>query len=204
MILMYHKVDIVIPSKWWVSVERFENQISSLYKKYEFVYLDDYDISNKSQVVLTFDDAYENIYRHAFPILKERNIPFEVFVIGDVLSGWNDFDGSEMKTRFCSLTHLEKMARSGGRMQWHTRTHPQLPRLNDEQMDAQLTVNSELKSKFPEPHFKWFAYPSGMHDQHSVDQVRKRFSGALSVDDGSDLDRFQLNRITVDETWMPA
>jgi len=204
MILMYHKVDIVIPSKWWVSVERFENQISSLYKKYEFVYLDDYDISNKSQVVLTFDDAYENIYRHAFPVLKDRNIPFEVFVIGDVLSDWNDFDGSEMKTRFCSLTHLEKMARFGGRMQWHTRTHPQLPRLNDEQMDAQLTVNSELKSKFPEPHFKWFAYPSGMHDQHSVDQVRKRFSGALSVDDGSDLDRFQLNRITVDETWMPA
>jgi len=204
MILMYHKVDIVIPSKWWVSVERFENQISSLYKKYEFVYLDDYDISNKSQVVLTFDDAYENIYRHAFPVLKDRNIPFEVFVIGGVLSDWNDFDGSEMKTRFCGLAHLEKMARSGGRMQWHTRTHPQLPRLNDEQMDAQLTVNSELKSKFPEPHFKWFAYPSGMHDQHSVDQVRKRFSGALSVDDGSDLDRFQLNRITVDETWMPA
>ena len=204
MILMYHKVDIVIPSKWWVSVERFENQISSLYKKYEFVYLDDYDISNKSHVVLTFDDAYENIYRHAFPVLKARNIPFEVFVIGDVLSDWNDFDGSEMKTRFCSLTHLEEMAKSGGRMQWHTRTHPQLPRLNDEQMDAQLTVHSELKSKFPEPHFKWFAYPSGMHDKRSVDQVRKRFSGALSVADGSDLDRFQLNRITVDETWMPA
>ena len=71
-------------------------------------------------------------------------------------------------------------------------------------MDVQLTVNSELRRRFAEPHFNWFAYPSGMHDQRSVDHVRKRFSGALSVDDGSASDRFQLNRITVDETWMPT
>lgn len=205
MILMYHKVDIVTPSKWWVSVEKFERQIRALQKRgFEFVYLDDHESSNKKHVVLTFDDAYENIYRHAFPYLKNKQIPFEVFIMGDLLEEWNDFDRFEMKTRFCSLEHLKEMARFGGRIQWHTRSHAQLPKLSCEEMELQLTVNPGLRSEFPPPHFQWFAYPSGMHDPHSVAQVRKKFHGALSVDDGSSTDRFQLNRVTVDENWMPA
>ena len=205
MILMYHKIDIVTPSRWWVSTERFKNQINALLKKScQFVHLDDYESSNKSHVVLTFDDAYENFYRHAFPLLRDRNIPFEVFVIGDLLGDWNDFDRAEMKTRFCSLEHLTVMAKFRGRMQWHTRNHPQLPKLSDEQMEVQLTVNSHLKSQFSEPHFNWFAYPGGFHDQRTVNSVQRIFSGAVSVNSGSNSDRFQLNRVTVDESWMPS
>ena len=109
-----------------------------------------------------------------------------------------------MKTRFCSLEQLKEMTRFGGRMQWHTRTHAKLPRLNCEELSLELSVNPDLISEFSAPHLQWFAYPSGMHDQNSVIQVSDRFSGALSVDDGSGTDRFQLNRVTVDENWMPA
>lgn len=202
MILMYHKIDIVTPSRWWVSVETFERQVSDLLgREYEFVHLDDYELKNKNHVALTFDDAYENNYHHAFPFLSAHSIPFEIFLMGDLLGKWNDFDTREMKTRFCSLSHLKQMVDGGARLQWHTRTHAQLPYLSDAEISKELTVNPELADQFPAPHFNWFAYPSGMHDQRSVDIVSERFCGALSVDHGTDDDRFQLNRVTVDENW---
>ena len=202
MIVMYHKVDIITPSRWWVSIDKFREQIGLL-EKFHFVHLDDYEPSGTSQVIITFDDAYENVYTHAFPVLKKRRIPFEVFIIGDVLGDWNDFDTSEAKTRFCSQWQLQEMAEYGARIQWHTRNHSRLTRLDQAEIEIQLAVPKELTAMFPQPHFRWFAYTYGAHDQHIVAQVRERFAGALSVNNGSPGDRYQINRVTADEDWTP-
>lgn len=203
MILMYHKTDIIKPSKWWVTVKRFEYQILSLYQQKKFVYLDEFDSKNEKHVVITFDDAYENIFNHAFPILKKHKIPFEVFINGELLGDWNHFDRSELHTRFCSLDHLIEMSKHGGRIQWHTSNHANLTKLTDGEVIKQIEVPSQFKDIFIEPHFKWFAYPYGAHNEKIVDMVRKKFYGALSVDDGNDFDPHQLNRVTVDEQWDP-
>ena len=55
----------------------------------EVVYLSDYDPRSDRQSVITFDDAYENVHRHALPILKKRRLPLEVFINGDFLGRWN-------------------------------------------------------------------------------------------------------------------
>src|SRR6476660_6065958 len=81
MILMYHKVDLITPTMWWITPADLERQIATLAGK-TFVYLEDYT-SPEREVVLTFDDAYENVYHHALPILRAHNLPFELFVIGD-------------------------------------------------------------------------------------------------------------------------
>lgn len=200
---MYHKIDIVTPSRWWVSVAKFEYQIRTLRKENEFVFLDDYDIDAPQQVVLTFDDGYENVYRHAFPILKKYGIPFEMFINGGLLSGWNDFDTNEMKTRFCSLSQLQEMTGSLARVQWHTWRHAQLTSLSSSEIEIELSISKDLRALFPDPHFRWFAYPSDMYDERSVELVQQRFKGALAVEAGSDTDRFQLNRVTADEDWNP-
>jgi peptidoglycan/xylan/chitin deacetylase (PgdA/CDA1 family) len=203
MILMYHKVDIITPSRWWVSVQRFEHQIDLL-KGLDVVYLDQFEPGNKSQAVITFDDAYENVYRHAFPILRQRHLPFEVFVTSDVLSDWNDFDASEVMTRFCSRQQLQEMADGGGRMQWHTRSHRRMTKLSDEEIERELEIPDELRSIWPQPHFRWFSYPYGKHDEGIVAHVTDRFSGAVSVVDGSAHDRYQLNRVEVTQDWQPV
>jgi peptidoglycan/xylan/chitin deacetylase (PgdA/CDA1 family) len=200
MILMYHKIDIITPSRWWVSVNRFEEQLKSL-ENFSFVYLDQYDPDDVSQVVITFDDAYENIYTHAFPVLKKKRLKFEVFVISNLRGDWNDFDTSEVKTRFCGQAQLEEMAEAGARIQWHTRSHRRLTRLGDEELHTELDIPQELRSSFPSPHLRWFCYPYGAHDERVVSEVRKRFSGALSVEDGAPADRYQLNRIVADQDW---
>ena len=203
LILMYHKVDVITPSQWWVSAKGFRSQIASLLDRYELVYLDKYDVNDKQQVVVTFDDAYENVFRHAFPVLQELHLPFEIFIIGDLLGNWNDYDKTEMRTRFCSVTHIQEMADNGARIQWHSKSHKNLVGLNNVDLKNELTVNPELKAVFPEPHFRWFSYPYGFHNESVVQEVRKKFSGAVSVEQGSDFDRFQLNRISVDENWLP-
>ena len=203
MILMYHKVDIITPSRWWVTVEQFQKQIDALKEGFEFVYLDDYDPEQRSQVVLTFDDAYESVCNHAFPILKKSKLPFEVFVIGDLLGRWNEFDQGEIMTRFCSMEQLEAITGGGGRIQWHTKSHPRLTLVDDAEIERQLEINDELKNAFDAPHFRWFSYPYGLHDERVVQAVQTKLSGAVSVVDGSNHNQFELNREVVDVDWWP-
>lgn len=203
MILMYHKVDIITPTLWWVTPDDLERQLDTL-KWRRFVHLDDYT-SPDEQAVITFDDAYENVFRHALPVLKARGLPFEVFVIGDVIGDWNAFDRKEPPTRLMSLEQLEAVSLCGGRLQWHTRTHPDLARLDDAALDAELTVPSYLKTMFPDPHFCWVSYPGGSHDSRTITRARERFRGGVSVTEGEPGDRLQLNRVTVDRTTsLPA
>jgi len=198
---MYHKIDIITPSMWWVSASKFREQISLLEKKFTLVYLDDYDSGATDQAVITFDDAYENLFNHAFPILRDHRIPFEVFVIGNRVGDWNDFDRDEVTTRFCSLCHLQEMADHGGRIQWHTKNHAYLPGLDDSELESEISLEASLRLVFPEPHFRWFSYPYGKHDERTVGVVKEKYQGAVSVFDGSDSDRYQLNRVIVDEHW---
>jgi peptidoglycan/xylan/chitin deacetylase (PgdA/CDA1 family) len=200
---MYHKVDIVAPTVWWVSVETFARQMDALAKR-EVVYLSDYDPASKTQCVITFDDAYENVCRHAAPVLAARRLPFEVFINGDFLGRWNHADPSEPLTRYCSLEHLEEIVRCGGRIEWHTRSHTDLTKIGADAVDHQLSVPDELQARFPRPHLRWFAYPYGVCSPRVVDAVRGRFEGAVAVLEGRDDDRFQLNRVVADETLSPS
>ncbi|MFO7630191.1 MAG: polysaccharide deacetylase family protein, partial [Prochlorococcaceae cyanobacterium] len=160
-------------------------------------------------VCITFDDGFENVLRHAVPILNRRKLPFEIFVIGDKLGAWNRDDTSEPLTRFMTLEGLRDVAGAGGRLQWHTRTHPNLQELTEPEIELELAVPEQLRAEFPDPHFSWFAYPYGMHDQRSVATAQRNFRGAVAVSEGEPGHGWRMNRLTVDrctsfsESWMP-
>ena len=73
------------------SKDTFEKQITGLENSgYHFISYDDliqYKEGKKTlykkSAVLTFDDGYEDVYKNAYPILKEYNIPFTMFIITD-------------------------------------------------------------------------------------------------------------------------
>jgi peptidoglycan/xylan/chitin deacetylase (PgdA/CDA1 family) len=195
---MYHKVDVIHPSQWWVTVETFKNQLNELSNR-RCVYLDEYDPTDPNQYVLTFDDAYENIFRHAFPILVQKNLPFEVFVNAAYIGGWNCWDDTEPLTRFCSLDQLEILAKNGGRIQWHSYSHRLLPALSIQELKSEIEIPDFLVEMFAPPNLKWFAYPYGAHDETVRDLVSKNFSGAVIAGDVTMGCRHQLSRRYVDE-----
>jgi len=196
MILMYHKIAPDSPSMWWVTVNNFYRQMFELGNK-QVVYLDEYDPENKNHVVITFDGVYRNILTYAAPVLEKFGYPFELFITSDYVGKANEFDTVEPPADFASITELLLLQQKGGRMQWHTKSHPDLKNeLNTDLIDNELTIPYE-KGYLEENSFKWFAYPYGNFNDGVVDRVKKHFKGAVSCNQGSDTDFFKLNRLTV-------
>jgi peptidoglycan/xylan/chitin deacetylase (PgdA/CDA1 family) len=198
LILVYHKVDLTAPTRWWVSADTFARQMDAL-AGWEAVHLSDYRPGSDRQCVITFDDAHENIVHHALPVLRERGLPFEVFVNGDFLGRWNTWDTHEPLARFCDLAELQTLVDGGGRIQWHTHSHPDLTTLEPEALAYELAVSEYLRRLFPPPHLQWFAYPFGRHSPAVVEAVAQRFEGAVAVLEGCSRDRFRLTRVVADQ-----
>jgi glycosyltransferase involved in cell wall biosynthesis len=200
MILAYHKVDIARKTKWYVSANCFERQLAALAGR-RAVYLDDYDPADPGQIALTFDGVYDELVRFALPLLKKRNLPFELFIVGNYAGKWNTFDQHvEPPARFASLENLRRLVDAGGRIQWHTRTHCRLDDLSGIDLECELDPGEDLRRAFPEPHhFRWFAYPHGKVAPRVKAAAALRFAGALACDDGDPADRYNLPRTLVFE-----
>lgn len=198
MILLYHKVHPTMKSEWWVTVDTFYRQMLDLQDK-RVVYLDDYDPRDPSQAVITFDGVYKNVLEYAVPIMEKFGYPFELFVTGDYIGRDNAFDSPEPLADFASLEELAEMVRRGGRIQWHTRSHPRVNQVLDlDCLRHELEVPPEVGA-LDANGCRWFAYPHGEFSAEAVSLVRERFVGALSCIQGDDSDIYQWNRLTVKE-----
>ncbi|CAM3384168.1 glycosyltransferase [Flavobacterium longum] len=196
MILMYHKVFPSSPTMWWVFVNDFYRQMAEIAHK-EVVYLDDYDPANPNQVVITFDGIYKNVLEYALPIMRKFDYPFELFVTSDYIGLPNEFDSVEPNSAFASAEELKELVQNKGRLQWHTRSHPNMKDITDrERIAHELSIPEDVKALDPDG-FKWFAYPHGEFNDVLVAEVRKNFVGAVSCIQGNDTDPYILNRLTV-------
>jgi hypothetical protein len=95
-------------------------------------------------VALTFDDAYENFYDKAWPLLRELDLPATLFVpVGFVrgegpapMRGTGDLGP-------CSWSQLREMADRGLEVGCHSWTHPDLRRLDDRELRRELVESRE-------------------------------------------------------------
>jgi peptidoglycan/xylan/chitin deacetylase (PgdA/CDA1 family) len=106
-ILMYHRVTEPIPGKamptWNVPPERFEQQLQGLLRRgfeawrlREVVsHVRDGRPIPRKVFVITFDDAYENVYLNAFPILRQLELPATVFLATAYLDSPDPFPSDD-------------------------------------------------------------------------------------------------------------
>lgn len=71
-------------------------------------------------VAITIDDAYLSVYTNAFPVLKERGIPFTVFV--------STLHVDKKYSRYMSWAQLSEMMRFGAEIGNHSTSHKHLIR----------------------------------------------------------------------------
>jgi len=196
MILLYHKIHPDSPTSWWVSVDEFWRQMDEL-RRFEVVPLDAYDPLNARHVAITFDGVYDCVFRFALPILERFGYPFELFVVGESIGKTNEFDQAvEPPASFATESMLKSLVQRGGRLQWHSRTHPRLDLVDIAEVDLELIVPAALRSLDP-CGFRWFAYPHGCHSVQVVEQVRTRFDGAVSCEETGPVDRFFMPRTII-------
>ena len=120
-------------------------------------------------IVITFDDAYLNIYTNAFPLLKEKGWPFTIFVSTEPVD--RNFG------KFLNWDQLKEMAQSGATVANHTVSHDHLPeKLADESNEQWLarvrkdleTAEARIKEKTGQS-VKMLAWPFG----ETAPEIRK-------------------------------
>lgn len=116
-------------------------------------------------LAITFDDGYDSIYTTGFPLLKERNWPFTIFVSPLAI---DEQHGSSM-----TWENLIEMQKQGATIANHSQEHLHLLKKleNESQLDWKqrikgdiLTAQNRLVEKLGITN-QYFAYPFGEFDE---------------------------------------
>lgn len=94
-ILMMHHVGGIVESPYNLSISTFNNLLKSLSSK-NVVSLDSIGKS-KYFYVLTFDDVPSDFYENAFPLLRQYNLPFTIFVSSKLLDTPGYISSNQLK-----------------------------------------------------------------------------------------------------------
>lgn len=169
-ILCYHRFGSAA-SKMVIAPSNFEAQLDWLARNhYQVLRLDDLAafLAGKKalpqrSVVITIDDGYETVHRHAFPLLKKYRFPATLFV-------YTDFIGARDAL---SWAQLEELAGSGlFEIQAHSKSHRNLIERTDGENDVAYRANIDSELRAPRAAIerrlgdagvkvRHFAYPFG-------------------------------------------
>jgi peptidoglycan/xylan/chitin deacetylase (PgdA/CDA1 family) len=123
-------------------VSLFERQMDELSRQAEVVFP---DASNtpRNAVAITFDDAFQNVFERALPVLKRHGMPSTIFVPTGYLGaspGWIKPHHNPQRASGCvaTLEELKSLDPSLVRLGSHTVTHPRLAALNDDSLRDEL------------------------------------------------------------------
>lgn len=204
-VIMFHhvndKYDTTISSTSQCTVEEFCKILDDLNNKGKVVCsLEEfYNLAVNEQlcnnVIISFDDIPENVYTKAYPILKERNIPFCIFIATGFIN----------KKGYISLEQLKELSQDPlCTVGAHTATHPYLKDCKDYFNRELLIPKQSLESIIQKP-IDFFAYPYGTRYAVSRKNIRsvensRMFKCAFSttpstVNKYSFNDRFFIPRI---------
>lgn len=102
-------------------------------------------------IAITFDDAYCSVSEHGLPCLAGLGVQGTVFVPTSLVGECRGWDGIESWTstpwadeiRVMDWDALGRLAAAGWEIGSHTRTHPHLTHLEDEELREELWVSRE-------------------------------------------------------------
>lgn len=215
-ILMYHRLGAAKNDwerKYCVSERLFTAHMDALARAGwhalalpEFVnWLDGELELHKLAFLLTFDDGFQSVHDLAAPVLARKGWPATVFLVSALLGqtdAWCARQNPAGRTYpLMGPEHIREMRKHGFTFQSHTRTHADLPSLDDDALRQELAGSrAELQSVLGES-VDCMAYPYGRLDDRVVRATRAAgYRAAFSTQPGfnrRDIDRFRLRRLDV-------
>ncbi|WP_199837670.1 polysaccharide deacetylase family protein [Streptomyces sp. NRRL S-1521] len=150
-------------------------------------------------VLVTFDDGYEGVHRHALPVLAEHGFASTLFVSTGWLRGAHDTGGA--LDFMLDWDQVRELAAAGAEIGGHSHTHPELDQLPGAELRHELRRCRDIVADELGARPLSFAYPYGYSDRRVRARVREAgFAQALAV--GNSLARrgqgpYALRRVTV-------
>jgi peptidoglycan/xylan/chitin deacetylase (PgdA/CDA1 family) len=177
-ILMFHHVAISpIGSRYYVPPDKFESELKLLHDWGYSTITTTQLVQAITQgallpphpLILTFDDANEDNYTNAFPIMKKYGFTGVLYVP-------YYFIGTDGKL---SVANIEEMAAAGWEVGSHTLTHPlNFLALNSEQLRREIVASRQMLQTLLNLPILTFAYPAGENSDATVDYVH--FAGYIA------------------------
>lgn len=175
-ILIYHSVRPYYPGitklvkEFTVPPDVFEDQLKYLHDN-GFTPITPDDLTNyltsgkslpQKPFMITLDDGWRNQFNYAFPVLKKYNDHAVFYIYSDVIG----------KKHFLTWDEVKNMANANMIIGGHTKSHPELSKIVDDNALRQEIVGSK---KIIEDHLgktlNDFAYPFGKYNDHVVSMV---------------------------------
>ncbi|MCA9129555.1 MAG: polysaccharide deacetylase family protein [Planctomycetales bacterium] len=214
-ILFYHRVADDQPNDWTISRRDFAMHLDWLQDRFEIVSLSEAQnriIANRSDrptVAITFDDGYADNSDFAIPELSRRQLPATYFVATDYVREGKPFPhdvaaGSPLAPN--TIDQLREYQSMGIEIGAHTRSHPDLGKITEEQLLRDEIVGSiEDLSSWLDFSVRYFAFPYGMPNntsQRAVDLLQSQgisgFCTAYGAYNWPSQNGFHLRRIHAD------
>lgn len=155
-------------------------------------------------VCLTFDDGYLDTFDLAYPILKEKQVPFCLYATTDYYRGkkhpsWSG-DIPMMTTEHLRQLATDPLCTIGV----HTCSHPHLSELPVDEQRRELTDCKDDLEQLLGREVKHLAYPYGDYDQNTVQLARQLGFLTATITSGrpvrSDSRLLELDRVTFSES----
>lgn len=154
-------------------------------------------------VCLTFDDGYQDNYDIAYPILKQTNVPFAIYVTTGFIDNripirWYRDEKLGINTESLKTLDVDPLCTIGA----HTISHPKLDALTAEEQQKEIEQSlQELETLLGHP-IHHFSYPHGAYNadtlkivsgSHSISALRA-WGGTIRKDDATllELPRIEL------------
>ena len=168
---MYHRFEENKYPSTNIKILDFKKHLEIIKKnKFKFINPKNFEIelvNNKKQrkILLTIDDGFLSFYENAWPILKEKKIPFILFVSTREVGSFNYMNWKQIKE-----ISKEKFVEIGN----HSHTHEYLVDQSDEIIKADIQKSINLFKNKLGKNSEFFSYPFGEYSS-SFKNIIKNF-----------------------------
>ncbi len=182
--LIYHRVGGGSPDERDLATAAFAEQLDVLADQRVRSLDDALDAvqagDSRPAVVLTFDDGFEDVFHHAWPLLRAREVPFTLYLATAFVGGTMHWDGSTARDSGgpgLTWPQIREMVDSGlCTVGNHTHTHVRPEQLDADELDrCTETVEAEI-GIVP----RHFAYTWGVPVPRMEAELRARFRTAAT------------------------
>lgn len=120
----------------------------------------------QNRICITFDDGYESVYHYAFPVLRQFGIPATVFINPLYIGQRNTWDVNIGWLKFSHLNwdQVRALAQAGWEIGSHGLTHRDLTRLDDAELNRELSCSRSIIERRIGCPVRSISYPFGNAD----------------------------------------
>lgn len=174
--LMYHLIldePYSVYEALFVRPAEFEAHLKVLDELgYEYLFAEEWRITETPSVIITLDDGYEDNYTNMFPILKAYGAKATVFLVSSLI----DTDG------YLTRAQIKEMSDSGlVSFQCHTANHVDLSHQSADGVRREFTESVEIIEEITGKPVRALAYPAGSYNDTVLQIVPEFFDFAYTT-----------------------